>query len=343
MAEIPSTLASATIRLFHITFYKAGSQWIRDILSDPRLVEHSGHVIAASGVDLQSSPWPVLVPGQFASPLYSTGTGEWRQVATAADRAFVVIRDPRDIVVSIVYSVSLSHTPTAITRLLRDPISTASPRNKLQVGMFLLAQWADYLRSWKDSGEFENVYLARYEDLITDLPGQLTQLFAFLRWPIPQSVTLAIAQDNSFASRAGRQPGDENQFSHRRKGIAGDWRNHFNRDLARLFEDAFPGMLTDLGYEAANDWWQEVPDTIPELESDPVQERARLVAVLEEFENEIAVTRVAAEERLRDVHILHEAIAERDAALAAAQRRCAELEQFLAGKSGEARMVNARD
>ena len=329
MASVPSNPVSAATRLFHLTFYKAGSQWIRDILADARLVEHSGHTLAASGIDLQSSPWPNLRPGQFASPLYSAGAGEWRLVATPEDRAFVVIRDPRDIVVSLVYSVSLSHTPTAITLLLRDPIANASSRNKLQVGMFLLAQWAEYLRSWSRAPEFDNIHLTRYEDLVADLPAELTKLFSFLQWDIPQPVVHAIAQDNDFAIRAGRPAGQENLFSHRRKGVAGDWRNHFNRDLARLFEEAFPGLLTELNYEPVNNWWQTVPTDLPELKPDPVQQHANLLSVLAEFEKELAVTRTAAEERLRDVLILHEAIAERDKAIGAALSRCAELEHQL--------------
>ena len=225
MAAAATKSVSSTIRLFHLTFYKAGSQWVRDILADRRLADSTGLSLGASGIDLQSCHWPTIAPGQFASPLYSTGTGEWRMVAGPEDRAFVVIRDPRDIVVSLVYSVSLSHAPTPITLLLRDPLATATQRNKLQIGMFLLAQWAEYLRSWKDYADFDNVHLTRYEDLIANLPAELARLGAFLQWKVPQPVLAAIARDHSFASRAGRDPGDENPFSHRRKGIAGDWRS----------------------------------------------------------------------------------------------------------------------
>ena len=114
-----SSGVAVSIRLFHLTFYKCGSQWVRDILSDPRIVAHSEHTLAAGGIDLQSELWPRLQPSQLASPLYSCGAGAWRQTATNTDRALVVIRDPRDIVVSLVYSVSFSHTPSATTRLLR--------------------------------------------------------------------------------------------------------------------------------------------------------------------------------------------------------------------------------
>jgi hypothetical protein len=45
---------------------------------------------------------------------------------------------------------------------------------------------------------------------------------------------------------------------------------------------------------------------------EPEQQQTKLLAVLTEYETELAVTRIAAEERLRDVLILHDAIAEQN-------------------------------
>jgi hypothetical protein len=171
--------------------------------------------------------------------------------------------------------------------------------------MFLLAQWADYLRTWKDARDRSDVLLARYEALIADLPGEMRRLFDFLQWDVPDGVLRAVAEDNAFENRAGRNRGDENEFSHRRKAIAGDWRNHFDRALGQLFENAFPGLLTDLGYEENNGWWRTLQSSVPVAKIDPDRQRSRLLAVLEEHENELAAVRLAADERLRDVERLH--------------------------------------
>jgi hypothetical protein len=317
------------VRLFHLTFYKCGSQWVRDILADSRIVAHSEHTLATGGIDLQAERWPDLRPSQIASPLYSTGTGEWKLVARPADRAFAVIRDPRDIVVSLVYSVSLSHTPSAITLLLRDPLAAANPTHRLQIGMFLFAQWAEYLRSWRDAADHTNVLLARYESLLTDLPGELRRLFAFLEWDIPAGVVEAVAAENSFQQRSGRRPGEQNEFSHRRKGIAGDWKNHFDRGLGELFENSFPGLLTDLGYENGNEWWRSLPSAIPATIDKPDAQRARLLAVLAEHEKELAVVRLAADERLHDVKWLHAQLQEQTCAAEERLALIRELDQQL--------------
>ena len=180
--------------------------------------------------------------------------------------------------------------------------------------MFLLAQWAEYLRSWKKDCLGSNVILTRYESLLVDLPGELRRLFEFVEWDVPSSVVEAVAADNTFERRSGRRPGDENEFSHRRKGIAGDWRNHFDRDLGELFENAFPGLLTDLGYEESAEWWRLLPPAIFEPTANPEQQRSRLLAVLEEYENELATVRLAAAERLRDVDLLHAQLHEQTSA-----------------------------
>jgi len=305
---------AVSVRLFHLTFYKCGSQWVRDILSDPQVVAHSEHSLVTGGIDAQSERWPSLAPGQVASPVYSAGSVEWERMSGRLDRAVVVIRDPRDIVVSLVYSVSLSHSPSAITLLLREPLSAANGRHRIQIGMYLLAHWADQLRSWGDGSGHRNALLMRYESLLADLPGEMTRLFAFLDWDIPDTVIRSVAEANSFEQRSGRRPGVENEFSHRRKGIAGDWRNHFDRGLGEMFEQAFPGLLADLGYELGRDWWHALPAALPTAVEKAETERARLLAVLEEQEKELAAVRFAADERLRDVRWLHARLEEQTCA-----------------------------
>ncbi|MCB2108487.1 MAG: sulfotransferase domain-containing protein [Rhodobacteraceae bacterium] len=43
---------------------------------------------------------------------------------------------------------------------------------------------------------------------------------------------------------------------HVRKGIVGDWRNHFTPEVSRAFHDAVGELLLDAGFEADPDWWR---------------------------------------------------------------------------------------
>jgi hypothetical protein len=52
----------------------------------------------------------------------------------------------------------------------------------------------------------------------------------------------------------GRDAGSEKVTSHYRKGIAGDWKNHFTEKHKQLFKDRYGDLLVKLGYENSNDW-----------------------------------------------------------------------------------------
>lgn len=52
----------------------------------------------------------------------------------------------------------------------------------------------------------------------------------------------------------GRKPGEEDNKSHYRKGVHGDWVNHFNKGHIRQFKENYNGLLMKLGYENEGDW-----------------------------------------------------------------------------------------
>jgi hypothetical protein len=251
-------------RLFHLTFYRCGSQWVRDILADSRGLPFR---LGASGVDLTTEAWPEIDPGELAAPVYSASFEDWRSHSREGDGAVVVLRDPRDLVVSLVYSVAFSHPPTSTTRLLRDPLRNSDTLQRLQLGMFMLAQWADALRSWRDAAQDPRVLCIRYEDLIRDGAAMIGRLCSFAGTPQELRVLQEIKATHAFETHTGRKPGQENVYRHERKGIAGDWKNHFTRASGRLFEECFPCLLTSLGYEQGSEWWSGLAETQETKES----------------------------------------------------------------------------
>ena len=52
----------------------------------------------------------------------------------------------------------------------------------------------------------------------------------------------------------GREQGDEDVTSHYRKGVAGDWKNHFTAQHRRAFKERYNDLLVELGYEKSSDW-----------------------------------------------------------------------------------------
>jgi hypothetical protein len=61
---------------------------------------------------------------------------------------------------------------------------------------------------------------------------------------------LGIVHRNRFAAMAaGRVPGKEDSSSHYRKGVSGDWHNHFTRTVEEKFKSRWGELFIKLGYE----------------------------------------------------------------------------------------------
>jgi len=121
--------------------------------------------------------------------------------------------------------------------------------------------WADFARRWH--GRKGAVHV-RYEDLRQDTPGELRRIVRSLRGEgLGLDEATAIAEEFSFERQAGRRAGEEDKGSFLRKGVVGDWRNHFSREARETF-DRFAGEeLILLGYERDRRWIEEVPPSDP--------------------------------------------------------------------------------
>ena len=83
------------------------------------------------------------------------------------------------------------------------------------------------------------------------LPGQGARNMPVL----PSWNVLSAVYDNRFEKKAkGRARGDEDQGSHYRKGVGGDWVNHFKPVHKERFLELYGDLLIQTGYESDNNW-----------------------------------------------------------------------------------------
>ena len=311
-------------RIVHLTFYKCASQWVRDVLADPDITSVTGFPLAFEGIDVAGEEWPDQPPRTFAGPIFSASYDDWIENASDDDRAIVVLRDPRDIVVSLVFSLGFSHVPSTVTRLLRSPIASASTSDRLRIGIYMLTHWSERMRSWAGISSTGREYLTLYRALIHNPHKEFSSICQFLNWDIPPDLLYRVVQRHSFENRTGRKPGELNPFSHRRKGVSGDWVNYFDRELGADFEAAMPGLLVDLGFEESNRWFEALPESFAVQNQDQdhassIEALLRRTAELEDQSIELEQLREAAADRLRDVenltslvHSLNSRLAEPD-------------------------------
>jgi tetratricopeptide (TPR) repeat protein len=119
----------------------------------------------------------------------------------------------------------------------------------------------------------------RFEDLIADEVNGFVKIFAFLGL-LPHKVTLeqvqAITGKYSFRNLSqGRPAGQEDPYSHFRKGQAGDWRNHFEPMHIDYFKKLYNPLLLKLGYEIDEDWTKQ-PHPAQVTAANPHQQGLRL-------------------------------------------------------------------
>ncbi len=182
----------------------------------------------------------------------------------------VIMRDGRDIMVSAYYHFLFhneSNLPYGVEKRRRhlnfkdfDDIQTNLPRfieylfrEFPKSGWSTRFNWAQFVDSWYG----KPVALVRYEDLLTDPAKTLGKvLFQLTRKEFAAERLTEVADKFSFAKMTGRNPGEEKKNTFARKGIAGDWRNHFSQAAKQTFVHFGGEQLIKLGYEIDNQWVQ---------------------------------------------------------------------------------------
>ena len=117
--------------------------------------------------------------------------------------------------------------------------------------------WRDHVMQWHDGGRGRpGVTYLSYEELVGDTEGTLSTSIESVTGNRPDEwvVRQTVEKYSMARQTGGRKAGDEDRESFIRKGIAGDWVNHFGPTAARRFDDLAGDALVAVGYEPDRDW-----------------------------------------------------------------------------------------
>ena len=189
--------------------------------------------------------------GLIYPTLYVT-RGEFESVDVPANRVtFFVMRDLRDTLISLYFSLRYSHPYDPYFARLRGRLTDMSQQDGLRFLMqHVLPDIAAIQHSWRDA----NVFHVRYEDLLADAENAFARIMDHAQIQVPDYSLARVVKRFSFEQRTGRKPGEEDAQAHLRKGIAGDWVNYLKGDLLAEFKARFDEALILTGYEANADW-----------------------------------------------------------------------------------------
>jgi len=115
--------------------------------------------------------------------------------------------------------------------------------------------WPDHVTSWYDPDNRPHLAYLSYEGLLEDCAGTLGRAIERITGePIDDWRLSTTVEKFSMRRLAGRKRGEEDPSQHIRKGVAGDWKNHFSREAAEVFNDYAGDALVMLGYEQDRGW-----------------------------------------------------------------------------------------
>lgn len=233
--------------IFHITHWKAGSMWVHGVfkhLAKDRLVKVKG--------DQPDLLREALRPGGVYSPVYISKPKFIDLVGDLPHKRFFVIRDLRDTLVSWYFSLRFSH-PTGAFAFVADQRhqleSVQTEEGLIGLIQGRLSHMAGIQKSWLD-----DELIIRYEDMLADEQAVFERICRHVGFNTPDEVRQRVVAFNNFENCTGRKPGEEDQASHRRKGVVGDWRNHFSDRVKDVFKEQFGEHMIATGYEKNLDW-----------------------------------------------------------------------------------------
>ena len=192
-------------------------------------------------------------------------------------RVGYLYRDGRDIAVSLLFHTiriyNDPHAPTQaatramLRRLFGDDFDQSDSKALLPKFIehvfarpFSNRQtWPQHVRNWHDPEHRPHVAYVSYEQLRSDPCAHLKRVVEHLSGePIEDWRIKMTVEKFSIKRQTGRAAGQEDRSHFIRKGIAGDWVNHFTPEAARVFNGVAGETLIQLGYEPDDCWVERV-------------------------------------------------------------------------------------
>jgi len=232
---------------------KAGSTLLHQLVK--RLCTRAGQAwldipagLAAAGVEPKRAR--IDLDGASRAPgLVLTGLRwlpDWIEPATLAGRrTILMVRDPRDMVVSLYFSMAVSHAPPqgaperAFQR--RRARLEGVAIDDFAAGPVAASMFGKYCRVLAVT-RGHDLRLHRYEDVVFDKPRFVAALGADLGLTPPDRVI------ERFAAQADERPAAERPEAHVRQVTPGDHRRKLTDDTIATLNETFAPILDAFGY-----------------------------------------------------------------------------------------------
>ncbi len=158
----------------------------------------------------------------------------------------VTFRDLRDVAVSHVFYVK---------RTTYHPQHTVYKNLDIKQSLELFAktllpEYVQWVNSWSRFAGDPLCYMLRYEDLRADTFKFVKEVTGHFSMSVSEKEIQQVIDNNSFEKLSGgKVQGENNTGNFFRKGVQGDWKNHFDESLIDLYNTQLSGFNAQYGYD----------------------------------------------------------------------------------------------
>lgn len=188
-------------------------------------------------------------------------SSEILDLSSIPGRGFHVIRDPRDMIVSMYFSHRDSHAAKDKRKAeILEERALLPQMSEIEGLVYLMEHSTFWKRIISEIGGWNydnpNFYETRYELLTTQPFEEFTKIFSFLDIEISPEQLQQVLNENSFdvLKKEFSENRPEAKNNHYRKGQAGDWQNHLVGEAKEAFKQHYGDLVVRLGYAKDTNW-----------------------------------------------------------------------------------------
>lgn len=246
--------------IIHFSFNKAATQYVQSILV--RCALENGMLPVNMNAYSFNTDFPFLeslTAGEMEryqhvfkknGYLYSVFGGMVEAIPQLDDyKTVFVVRDPRDILVSLYYSIAYSHSlPSKHGNKHEGFQAMRNAVRQLTIDEFVVSK-SDKIASIFSRyrthllNEHKNVFITKYEHIIADFQHWLTDLLEYCELDVSKMTVMALLEEHERL-----KPQGENIHRHIRKGQSGDYLQKLLPETVGFLNDKFATVLSDFDY-----------------------------------------------------------------------------------------------
>lgn len=164
-------------------------------------------------------------------------------------RTVLMVRDPRDVLTSMYYSMAYSHVlPDAGGNKQEDFVTRRKHTREISIDEFVLENAEHERQVYQRYTDLmvrrqAGIYLTRYEEMTDNFDKWFTSLLTYCQFEISEKLKKSLYEE-----AAKIRPAKEDIHAHVRQGRPGDHQNKLRPDTIKKLNEIFIQVLKDLDY-----------------------------------------------------------------------------------------------